>query len=178
MNELPNLGLAGWDNFFVIVGSSAGALIGLQFVVLTIISDGRRRTTPASLGAFATPTVVNFAGALLISAIMSAPWPSLFAVSVAIAVCGIPGLAYSAMVIHHARRQKVYQPVWEDWLWYLVLPCCVYAALTLAAFFLRVNTRVGTFVIAGAALALLLIAIHNAWDTVTFIIMADSHEPE
>jgi hypothetical protein len=29
--------LAGWENFYVIVGSSAGALIGLQFVVIILI---------------------------------------------------------------------------------------------------------------------------------------------
>ena len=26
--------LAGWDSFYVIIGSAAGALIGLQFVVI------------------------------------------------------------------------------------------------------------------------------------------------
>ena len=31
--------LAGWENFYVIVGSSAGALIGLQFVVITLGGD-------------------------------------------------------------------------------------------------------------------------------------------
>ena len=31
--------LVGWENFYVIVGSSAGALIGLQFVVITLIAD-------------------------------------------------------------------------------------------------------------------------------------------
>ncbi len=31
--------LAQWDGFYVIVGSAAGALIGLQFVVLTLIAD-------------------------------------------------------------------------------------------------------------------------------------------
>ena len=31
--------LAGWENFYVIVGSSAGALIGLQFVVVTTVSQ-------------------------------------------------------------------------------------------------------------------------------------------
>ena len=31
--------LSGWENFYVIVGSSAGALIGLQFVVITLIAD-------------------------------------------------------------------------------------------------------------------------------------------
>jgi hypothetical protein len=31
--------LDGWENFYVIVGSSAGALIGLQFVVITLIAE-------------------------------------------------------------------------------------------------------------------------------------------
>jgi hypothetical protein len=31
--------LSGWGNFYVIVGSAAGALIGLQFVVMTLIAD-------------------------------------------------------------------------------------------------------------------------------------------
>jgi hypothetical protein len=29
----------GWENFYVIVGSSAGARIGLQFVVMTLLAD-------------------------------------------------------------------------------------------------------------------------------------------
>jgi len=31
--------LAKWDSFYVIVGSAAGALIGLQFVVITLIAE-------------------------------------------------------------------------------------------------------------------------------------------
>lgn len=31
--------LAGWQNFYAIVGSSAGALIGLQFVVLSLVAS-------------------------------------------------------------------------------------------------------------------------------------------
>jgi len=31
--------LGTWQNFYVIVGSSAGALIGLQFVVMTLIAN-------------------------------------------------------------------------------------------------------------------------------------------
>jgi hypothetical protein len=175
VTEIPNPGLSGWDNFFVIVGSSGAALIGLQFVVITLITDSRHRTTPASLGAFGTPTVVHLAGALLISAIMSAPWWSLFPLSIALAVTGLLGLGYCAMVVKHARRQTVYQPVWEDWLWHMALPSCAYAALMFSAMFLRANARTLAFVIGGSALALLLIAIHNAWDTVTYIVVA---EPE
>jgi len=46
--------LAGWDSFYVIIGSAAGALIGLQFVVMTLIAD--RPPSPAAGAAFATPT--------------------------------------------------------------------------------------------------------------------------
>lgn len=34
--------LAKWDSFYVIVGSAAGALIGLQFVVMTLIANEPR----------------------------------------------------------------------------------------------------------------------------------------
>ena len=34
--------LEGWENFYVIVGSSAGALIGLQFVVMALVADRPR----------------------------------------------------------------------------------------------------------------------------------------
>ena len=68
--------LAEWDSFYLIVGSAAGALIGLQFVVMTLIA-GQPRTRPvAEVGAaFATPTVIHFGAALLISAGIRAPWP-------------------------------------------------------------------------------------------------------
>jgi hypothetical protein len=160
-----------WGNFYVILGSSAAALIGVQFVVVALIANMRRRITAETIGAFGTPTVVHLGGALLVSAIMSAPWPSLFPASVALAMCGLGGLGYGAIVIHRARHQTGYEPVWEDWLWYAILPCSIYAALALAALFLRTTTRLALFVIGGAALGLLLIGIRNAWDSVTHIVV-------
>jgi hypothetical protein len=159
-----------WENFYVIVGSSGGALIGLQFVVMTLIADKRDLTNAATLGAFGTPTVVHLTGALLVSAIMSVPWPSLVPLSVALAACGVGGLVYSAIVIRRARRQTGYKPVWEDWVWYATLPCGSYAAVATAAFMLT-SSRSALFVVAASALALLLIGIHNAWDAVTHIII-------
>lgn len=55
-----------------------------------------------------------------------------------------------------------------------ILPSGAYIALTLAALFLRASTHVALFVIGGAALALLFIGIHNAWDTVTYIVVGES----
>ena len=47
--------LAAWQNFYVIVGSSAGALIGLQFVVMSLITSMPTvRVNTQAGGAFAT----------------------------------------------------------------------------------------------------------------------------
>jgi hypothetical protein len=47
--------LAAWDSFYVIVGSAAGALIGLQFVVMTLIAERPSIRTAEAGAAFATP---------------------------------------------------------------------------------------------------------------------------
>src|SRR3989442_5565179 len=67
---------AGWENFYVIIGSSAAALTGLQFVVIVLGAEARSVRGP-ELGAFGTPTVVHFCAVLLVSAILSVPWREL-----------------------------------------------------------------------------------------------------
>ena len=166
--------LARWQSFYVIVGSSGAALIGVQFVVVALVANLRIRSTAESISAFGTPTVVHFGGAFLVSAIMSAPWPSVSPASVALVMCGLGGLGYGAIVIHRARRQTVYTPGWGDWLWYVMFPGSLYTALALAALVLCTTTQVALFMIGGAALGLLLIGIHNAWDTVTYIVVGGS----
>lgn len=173
MPEYVNPRLSSWESFYVIVGSSGAVLIGLQFVMVTLLADIRKHTTTDALSAFGTPTVVHFVDALLIAAIMSAPWLSLHAAAAALLVCSLAGLAYSVLVIYRARRQATYSPVWEDWLWYALLPCCLDAALLLAALFLPSATQQALFVIGAASLGLLLAGIHNAWDSVTHMIIHD-----
>ncbi|MGC2473425.1 MAG: hypothetical protein WA485_03765 [Candidatus Sulfotelmatobacter sp.] len=57
--------LSSWANFYVIVGSSAGALIGLQFVVMALVANIPRVSNNAQAGdAFATPNVVHFSTVL------------------------------------------------------------------------------------------------------------------
>lgn len=67
--------LEAWGNFYVIVGSSAGALTGLQFVVMTLIAQtDMARGRGESISAFGTLHVVHFCAALLVAAILSVPW--------------------------------------------------------------------------------------------------------
>lgn len=161
--------LARWANFYVIVGSSAGALIGLQFVVIVLIAEGQIAGGMREIRAFGSPTVVHFCAALLISAVMNAPWQTLSDVGLCLTACGVAGLAYSLRVLRHARKQTGYAPDAEDWIWYTVLPLLAFAALLAAGVLLWFGFTWSLFMIAAVSLAFLFLGIHNSWDTVTYI---------
>src|SRR5919107_2853906 len=95
-----------WENFYVIVGSSAGALIGLQFVVITLIA-GRpiERGTAQASNAFTTPSVVHFAVVLLLSAVNSAPWDGVGTATSLWGLAGFGGIVYVAVVASRMRAQ-------------------------------------------------------------------------
>ena len=99
--------LARWKDFYVIVGSSAGALTGLQFVTMTLISESRINDKRA-VQAFGSPTVVHFCMALLVSALGSCPWDGLLPLAVAIGCCGIGGVVYALwQYVTHANRTAI-----------------------------------------------------------------------
>ena len=159
----------GWENFYVIVGSSAGALIGLQFVVVSLVAS--RPLAPGAEkagGAFATPSVVHFAVVLLLSAIVSAPWDGITPAAALWGVVGVGGVGYTAIVTRRMRLQSIYEPVLEDWLFHVMLPFAAYTILAVTAAAALAYARPAEFFVAAAALLLLFIGIHNAWDAVTY----------
>ena len=161
--------LAGWVNFYVILGSSAGALIGLQFVVMALIANMPRGPGAAQAGeAFATPNIVHFGTVLLLSAALSAPWKGIGGAAVIGGLLGFSGLAYTVIVARRMRVQTAYQPVFEDWLFHALLPFAAYMMMVIAAYATRNHVRVALFGIGLAALLLLFTGIHNAWDAVTY----------
>jgi hypothetical protein len=161
--------LTRWETFYVIVGSSGAALTGLQFVVIALIVDVRRRSTEHEINAFATPTIVHFCAVLLISAILSAPWASPAKAGVWLVLLGIAGAVYALVIAKRAYSQTRYVPVIEDWLFHVVLPFVAYAVVVVASLTLGGHETGALFVIAAMTLLLLVVGIHNAWDTVTFI---------
>jgi hypothetical protein len=169
MNEAIASHLSAWESYYVIVGSSAAALTGLQFVVMTLIASSEARGGHQEISAFGTPTIVYFCAALLVSAVVSSPWSNLIAPAYVLAISGVLGVAYTLRAIRMQRRQRGYQPVLEDWVWHSILPTIGYASLAIAAIELPSHPAPALFVIAGVALLLIYIGIHNAWDTVTYL---------
>lgn len=170
--------LPAWETFYVIIGSSAAALTGLQFVVIALIAESRARNSSREIEAFGSPTVVHFCAVLLVSAILSAPWGELSNAGLVLGMGGASGVAYVALVVRRARRQTAYRPVFEDWLWHAVLPAIAYAAVLVAAVRLPSDPAQALFGIAGAALLLLFVGIHNAWDAVTFVAVGGWQTPK
>jgi energy-converting hydrogenase Eha subunit A len=160
--------LAAWDSFYVIVGSAAGALIGLQFVVVTLIAQRPARASPDASAAFGTPTIVHFGATLLLAALLRAPWPTITAPAVLWGLVGFCGFVYAVIVLWRMRRQGAYEPEFEDWLFHIALPMAAYAALTVSAFATIFLTHEALFAVGAAALLLLFIGIHNAWDAVFY----------
>lgn len=159
---------AAWQNYFVVIGSAAGALIGLQFVVMTLIASRPSARVAEAGAAFATPTVVHFTSALVLSALSLAPWHSISNVSMVWDVIGVGGVVYSLIVARRVRSQGAYSPEFEDWLFHVLLPLVAYLILALSAAAASLHPRHALFGVAAAALLLLFVGIHNTWDSVTY----------
>ena len=162
--------LAGWESVYVIAGSVAGALIGLQFVVIALVADSRRRTTSPEIAAFGTPTVLHFCAALFLSVLLCVPWTAPLGLQCTVGACGVAGIVYGLIVIDRARRSDRYRPTLEDWIWHAAFPLAAYVALTLAAGVFPGYTTWALSLIAAVTLGLVFIGIHNAWDTITYVV--------
>ncbi|HJQ10346.1 MAG TPA: hypothetical protein VJ840_04875 [Gemmatimonadaceae bacterium] len=161
--------LSKWESFYVIVGSSAGALTGLQFVVMAIVAERPGAGGHREIAAFGTPNIVHFMAVLLIGSIISAPWEELNHTADVIGLFGLVGVIYTGVVTRRARSTERYQPVLEDWIFHVVLPFVSYFLLLGAAVVLTRFDTPALFSIGAASLLLLVVGVHNAWDTVTYL---------
>ena len=177
MNDSIHTVLAAWVNFYLVTGTAAAALTGLQFVVQTLLVSNVHRTVvgadpEAGIGAFGSPTVVHFTIALLLSAIMCAPWPDYDGLRASAGTMGLGAVIYSGVVLRRTTRQRIYAPTMEDWLWHIMLPTGAYVSLLASAWFLDHAVRWPHFALGASTLLLLCVGIHNAWDTVTYFTIA------
>lgn len=171
LQNIAEASLSDWDSFYVITGSAAAALTGLQFVVMALVSETRMRSSTATIDAFGTPTIVHFCAVLFVSATLSAPWHVLSLTALPIGGCGIAGVIYALLIARRTTRQADYAAVMEDWIFHVILPCISYAVLLIAAILLPRHETDALFMTGAVALLLLFVGIHNAWDSVTYIVV-------
>jgi glucan phosphoethanolaminetransferase (alkaline phosphatase superfamily) len=168
-----------WQDYYVIIGTAAGALTGLMFVVITLIAGFRQPSTRSEgIAIFSTPTLIHFITVLIISALLSVPWPQLWDASFLFLPIGLAGMVYMAFNAYRMRQMHDYQPVLEDWMLYFVLPLVGYIGLFVAALMLRNTPDAAFFVFGGIALLFLIIAIYSAWELVTYMVTVNEDESQ
>jgi hypothetical protein len=163
--------LADWSNYYVITGSAAAGLTGLMFVVITLVAGQERfmKNMRDGVETFSSPTVVHFCAALLVSAILAAPWHSLLGPSVVLTLIGLSGFVYGIRILWRMAHRSDYRPGFDDWFWYAGMPVVAYLAILAAGVALSTNPEGALFALAAGTIALIYTGIRNAWDIVTFI---------
>lgn len=159
----------GWENFFYLIGSAAGALIGIMFIVITLTAGHEPRRVSRGAPVYVTPIVFHFAVVLVVSAISEVSGLSLAAVTVLLGASAIAGLAYSVTTTIRLCRKGWEDPIpgWSDKCFYGFLPTTIYLALMGAAGAVWMGQRRAPFIVGAIVLGLLLLGIRNAWDLAT-----------
>ena len=161
--------LTSWSGYYGVTGAAAAALVGLVFVVITLVQTRERQRSAMAMSVFTTPTVVHFTSALVISAILEAPWPALWIAAFPLAGVAIFGLGYVCLAAYRSRKLDSYTPDMEDRIWHGLLPLVSYIALLVACFALPRFPVTALFAPATATALLMIVGIHNAWDIVTYV---------
>lgn len=169
--------LAPWGQFFTMTATAAATLIGLMFVVVTLVTrDERRDDSGAGLSTFSTPTVIHFGAVLLLSGILIAPWPRIAGAFILVTILGLAGFIHMVRVAGKARSLTAYAPDAEDWTWYTVLPFIAYSAVLAGGMTMPFGPKVSLWILGAAAMLLIFIGIRNSWDVVTYLALGKRQE--
>ena len=163
----------GWGEFFLMAGGAAAVLIGLIFVVISLMQDRSRSTVLAGSRLYMGPIVLGVSFVLVLSAAALTPHigrREFVAVAGAVALWGL-----ARGVISIVGIGKLNEVHWTDVWFYGVIPSLLYVALGAVALAFCMDWWWAHIGLAVAITGLLLLAIRNEWDLITWI--APRNEP-
>lgn len=161
----------GWDNYFVLLGTAAAGLIGLLFVVVTLSAGIDRSRALRAGGIYMTPIAVHFGVVLSMSAFTLVPHltpPQLAGLIALFAALGFSASMRTCFGIVDFHRNAA-PPHWSDFWGYGAAPAAAYLLLETAAWGVWHSADWAPYLLAGVLLVLLLVAIRNAWDLLTWM---------
>ena len=161
--------LAEWRDFYVMIGTASGVIVGATFIVATLASGmGEKRLT--GIRGFITPTAVHLSSVLVGSAILAVPALPPLVLAVLLGAGGVGGAIYGVVIVTRIRSLKLDA---ADWSFYAVLPVLAYLGMTAAAVMVGTQFSLALDILAAVFIALLVIGMRNAWDMATFMITRD-----
>jgi hypothetical protein len=162
----------GWENFFLMAGGAAAVLIGLIFVVISLMGDRPRDSVLAGSRLYMGPIVLSVSFVLTLSAAALTPGitrPAFAAIATVIAVWGLARALVSTWGIGRRSRIGNEKVHWTDVWFYGGLSILIYLALAADAIAFWENWSWARYGLAIVITLGLLLAIRNEWDLITWI---------
>jgi hypothetical protein len=162
---------AQWTNFFVLAGSAAAVLIGLIFVVISLMGDRPRSSVLAGSRLYMGPIVLSVSFVLALSAAALTPGITSSWFAAITALVALWGLyrGVSSFVVLKGLAGKEREVHWSDSWFYGVFPTLLYLAMGAVALAFWEGWSWAHDGIAVLITAVLLLAIRNEWDLITWL---------
>lgn len=166
-----------WHEFYLLIGSAAAVLIGLIFVVISLMQDRSRSSVLAGAQLYMGPIVLGVSFVLVLSAaaLMPGMTPDRFAaVTAVVAFWGLFRGIASILGIGRLKNEVHWTDVW----FYGVFPSALYLGLGAIALAFWKNLPWGAHGLAVMITLGLLLAIRNEWDLITWIAPRSDPAPD
>lgn len=160
-----------WRDFYVMIGTASGAIVGASFIVASLASGVKERAL--GMRGFISPTTVHLASVLVGSAILAMPRIHLWAIAVVLGTGGLAGAIYGCIVVGRIWQLEL---GWDDRLFYALMPVLAYGMMLAASIMIPLHLDDPLYVLAFSLVLLLVIGIRNAWDMATFFIMREREQ--
>ena len=161
----------GWSEFYLMAGGAAAVLIGLIFVVVTLMQDRSRDSVIAGSKLYMGPIVLSVSFVLVLSAAALTPGINFGEMAVIAGIVALWGLARGirSIVGINGLRGGEDAPHWTDVWFYGVIPAGLFlclAAVAMAFWMVWPGAGKGLAVV---LTSILLLAVRNEWDLVTWL---------
>jgi hypothetical protein len=157
-----------WGEFYLLAGSAAAVLIGLIFVVISLMQDRSRSSVLAGSKLYMGPIVLGVSFVLALSAAALTPGIGREAFAILAAAVALWGLVRGLLSIAGIRRLKD-EVHWTDLWFYGAIPSALYLALGIVAIAFWGGSPWAHYGVAAVTTGLLLSAVRNEWDLITWI---------
>lgn len=161
-----------WSDFYLVVGGAAAVLLGLIFVVVTLMHDRPRSAVLYGSRLYMGPIVLHMCFVLVLSAAAVTPAMSaraFGAIALAVAVWGAARGVYSTAGLMRLRKIGEDEVHWTDVWYYGVVPLVLYVALAAVAVSFWIGWSDASYGVAAVIVGLLLLSVRDEYDLVTWL---------
>ena len=165
---MPEAMFEHWGEFYLMAGGAAAVLIGLIFVVISLMQDRSRSSVLAGSQLYMGPIVLGVSFVLVLAAAALTPGIDRDEFALIAGAVALWGLVRGLMSIAGIARLKD-EVHWSDVWFYGVIPSALYVALGVVALAFWNDWPWARDGLAAAIVGLLLLAVRNEWDLITWI---------